>query len=223
MDAAEMSTIVDIQNEAQARELAPLRDDPEGMRKVWAEASGNGPLTAKAIHDVVERRMNGAHVGYATGESEWYTPAEYIAAAKAVMGDVDLDPATVPIANDVVGAATIYTLQEDGLTQPWAGRIWLNPPYAQPAVSEFCEKLARHYSEGDVTEACVMVNNATETRWFHTLIAIASAICFPLGRIKFWHPDRESAPLQGQAVIYIGPNATKFAAHFDGFGFTAVL
>lgn len=166
---------------------------------------------------------NGAHVGYATGESEWYTPAEYIEAARAVMGGVDLDPATVVVANDVVGAARIYTLAEDGLTKPWEGRVWMNPPYAQPAVMEFCEKLARHYSEGDVTEACVMVNNATETRWFHVLIPIASAICFPLGRIKFWHPDRESAPLQGQAIIYIGANGDRFREAFKSFGFTVAL
>lgn len=222
MGAAEIGTMVPVSNERQARELAPLMNRPGAMAEAWAEANTNGDATAAKVREAVERRV--AHVAHSTGESEWYTPAEYIAAAKAVMGGIDLDPATVPVANDVVGAAAIYTLEENGLTQPWAGRVWMNPPYAQPAVMDFCEKLARHYSEGEVTEACVLVNNATETRWFHTLVAVASAICFPLGRIRFWHPERDSAtPLQGQAIIYIGPNGEQFRETFKCFGFTAVL
>lgn len=43
-------------NEAQARELAPLLDQPEQLRDAWAEASANGEPTAKSVRDAVERR-----------------------------------------------------------------------------------------------------------------------------------------------------------------------
>jgi hypothetical protein len=43
-------------------------------------------------------------------------------------------------------------------------------------------------------------------------------VCFPRGRVKFWHPDREATPLQGQAVLYLGPDAARFRDNFLRFG-----
>lgn len=39
-------------------------------------------------------------------------------------------------------------------------------------------------------------------------------------RVGFWHPRKESTPLQGQAVIYLGDNVDGFRAEFLQFGFT---
>lgn len=158
------------------------------------------------------------HVAENSGESEWYTPAEYIAAARAVMGDIDLDPASNEVANGVVGARMFLDVSLDGLRHPWYGRIWLNPPYAQPLCSRFCEHLLDEFREERVSEACVLVNNATETVWFQALARRSAALCFPEGRIRFWHPERESAPLQGQAVLYFGPNGLAFLTEFRDFG-----
>jgi phage N-6-adenine-methyltransferase len=186
-------------------------------------AAGKQLSTRGAFADAYREAQGGAHVSNNSGDNEWYTPPEYIEAAIAVMGVVDLDPASSIEANLIVGAEKFYSAEEDGLEQDWQGRIWMNPPYARPLIDGFCGKLAETFAAGDVTEACVLVNNGTETGWFHALAEVASAICFPRHRVKFWHPEKESVPLQGQAVIYLGPNVDRFRSEFIHFGFTVTL
>lgn len=164
------------------------------------------------------------HVAHNSGNNEWYTPREYTEAARRVMGEIDLDPASSEEANAVVGATQIFTIDDDGLTQNWFGRVWLNPPYAQPFIAQFCDKLAAEFDAGNVTEATVLVNNATETGWFRTLVARAAAVVFPSGRVRFWSVGGSvGAPLQGQAIIYMGDNAKGFLAEYRRFGWGVSL
>lgn len=165
-----------------------------------------------------------AHVSHNSGEQEWYTPPEYIEAARLVLGEIDLDPASSDKAQETVKAREYFTKDDDGLAQPWAGRVWLNPPYAIDLIGKFSEKLAGHFEMKDVTAAAVLVNNATETEWFRRVALLASCICFPAGRVSFLDADGnpKGAPLQGQAVIYLGSNQDDFKQQFRQFGFCAI-
>lgn len=160
-----------------------------------------------------------AHVSQNSGENEWYTPTHIIDVAREVMGAIDLDPASSYEANKTVQAEAIYTQDDNGLTKPWHGAVWLNPPYASDLVGKFCDKLIEEYIADRVEQACFLSNNATETKWFQRLARVSSAICFPEGRISYWHPDRTSkTPLQGQAILYLGGNVTAFRSGFASVG-----
>jgi len=201
-----------------ARDIAPdvkesIRDTP--LAESTTQLLRIARMTPEEQRKAIKSPM--PHVSHNAGENEWYTPQEYIDRAVKVMGGIDLDPASTKLANSVVGAKRFYDIGNNGLTHEWSGRVFMNPPYASELVGKFVEKLLE--SPG-VTEAVVLVNNATETRWFQSLAQKSSAVCFPRGRVRFWNPNKESAPLQGQAILYIGDNTDCFIEHFSDLGTT---
>lgn len=157
------------------------------------------------------------HVAQNSGENEWYTPARLIESARLVMASIDLDPASSAIANQTVKASAFYTKEDDGLSKAWSGNVWMNPPYAQPLMNQFAAKLIIELE--NINQAIVLVNNATETRWFQSLLEKCTAVCFPSSRVKFLDPTgKEGAPLQGQAIIYFGNNPDLFINEFSQYG-----
>jgi ParB family chromosome partitioning protein len=158
------------------------------------------------------------HVGHNSGKYEWYTPKKFIDAARNVMGSIDLDPASSEIANKVIQSTKIYTEQDSGLVHPWSGNVWMNPPYNNSLVGEFTRKLIEDLPS--INQACVLVNNATETRWFDHIVTKCDVMCAVKGRIKFLDENGEAtgSSLQGQVIMYFGKNSDKFIKEFKVFG-----
>ena len=164
----------------------------------------------------------GAHVfgAIGSGENEWHTPPEYLALARDVLGGIDLDPASSAAAQRTVGARRFFTKEDDALTRPWHGRLFLNPPYERSHGSVvFVTKLLAELKAGHVTAAILLTHNHTDTKWFQDAAAYAAAICFPRGRIRFVSPQGELAnPTWGQACFYFGDATEKFVAKFGALG-----
>lgn len=188
---------------------------------IQADIVATGP---EEVREVAKTLRASPHVANNSGNNEWYTPVDYIKAARSVMGSIDTDPASSKVANKTVDAKKFFTAEQNGLVQKWAGNVWMNPPYAQPLIAEFAAAIVSKYDGGEIEQACVLVNNATDTAWFRSMAEASSATCFTKGRVRFIDPDGRpsGAPLQGQAVLYFGGKAKAFAEAFKGLGYTFV-
>jgi ParB family chromosome partitioning protein len=151
----------------------------------------------------------------------WFTPAPFLDAAHELMGGIDLDPASEEFANRIVRAARFFTEDDDGLARPWAGRVWLNPPYGlrdgESNQARWSRALIERHAAGDVTEALLLVNAVTGNQWFAPLKRYP--ICFPDNRIRFYNEETEAGqPTHSNAIVYFGPAIDRFAAIFGRFG-----
>lgn len=116
-----------------------------------------------------------------SGRDEWWTPPHIIEAARhALGGRIDLDPASIDGANEVVQATRFFTRETDGLQEVWSGRLWLNPPFSVSVIGQFVSKLL---TEPDVSAWVALTNNCTETRWGQKLLSHAHVVCFPGSRL----------------------------------------
>lgn len=149
---------------------------------------------------------------YAQSKSvEWHTPARIVDVAREVLGGFDLDPASCAEANETIKATRYYTREDDGLTKPWAGRVWLNPPYGRGETPRWVLKLAQSAERGDAV-GFALVPAATEAKWFQNLVWLraAQAVVFIKGRVAFSGPGGVvgNSNTKGSALVYYGPRLT---------------
>ena len=111
------------------------------------------------------------------GKDEWLTPPWLL----EKLGDFDLDPCS-PINLPWATAARHYSILDDGLTAPWTGRVWMNPPYSN--VGPWMRRLVQHGN------GIALIFARTETvMFFESVWDSADAVLFLRGRLKFHHVD----------------------------------
>ena len=154
-----------------------------------------------------------------TGDIEWYTPVEYVNAARSVMGSIDLDPASSVLAQQTIQATTYHTIHDNGLVQPWKGTVWLNPPYAAKLISPFVDKLIANLESREVTQAIMLTHCNSDTAWYHRAWGVCSAFCQTRGRVRFYNMNGKSnSPTHGHVFIYFGRRVKRFENVFSKFG-----
>lgn len=134
---------------------------------------------------------------------DWLTPPEWLDR----LGAFDLDPCA-SVGQPWATARVMYTIHDDGLAQPWTGRVWLNPPFGR-AATQWLERLAAH---GD---GIALLPAATETAlWYRHVWPKASAVLFAHGRPRFRLPvtGEAAAHNSGCDIALIAYGATNRAA-----------
>jgi ParB family chromosome partitioning protein len=160
------------------------------------------------------------------GGDEWFTPVKYLELVCEVLGGVDTCPASNAFAQQRFdfGGATHFTKDDDALTKPWRGRVWLNPPFSKGLMSAFVDKLIAEYSAGRVTAAILLTNTFTANGWFQKAGNAATAVCLLRKRIQF---EREGSgtpgkQIYGQAMFFFGADAAPFIQTFRPHGICLV-
>lgn len=131
-----------------------------------------------------------SHMPNIATTDEWLTPKEIL----YPLGAFDLDPcAAINRPWDI--AFENYTIEDDGLSKPWFGRVWCNPPFGREAV-KWLRRMAEHGN------GIALIPARTETEMFYeTIWGVASGILFIKGRPKFCYPSGEPAPFNSGAPI----------------------
>lgn len=121
----------------------------------------------------------------------------------------DLDPASPVGGGDCVPALAKYTTEDDGLSQPWFGTVWLNPPFSESTA--WADRFRTH-GRG------VFLGPVANGRWWCDLVRSADVV-WHCRDFAFTHPThagkRSSMPL---AMIAYGRDCAAAVRHLARSG-----
>lgn len=169
-----------------------------------AQDAGGSPLTAASMDPE---------------NNEFATPGEIWRPLSRAVDGFDLDPASgaesVPIAEEQL------TKEDDGLSEPWHGDVFVNPPWSSngdaSAKHEWLQKAISEVYRPEVRRVVMLLPVDTSTQWFHGYVVDADAICFVgPGRISFEGGDRN--PSFGLLIAVFGPVTDELAETLGHFG-----
>lgn len=134
-----------------------------------------------------KRKGIGSHQSASSTTDTWLTPPWVIKA----LGEFDLDPCFIE-KRPWDTAKKHYTIKDNGLIQPWEGRVWLNPPYSD--LDPWLEMISKHMN------GILLLFARIERVNFHDYIwPVADSMFVPKGRFTFHYPTGEKAGANGGA------------------------
>ena len=134
---------------------------------------------------------------FATGPDDWrpttddhYTPAWIF---EAIGLEFDLDVAAPPGGVPWIPAKRYYTISDDGLSQPWEGLVWCNPPFTK--VAPWARRFNEH-PDG------VMLAPTSKATWLSESMQSADLVWIPRTPIDFMDPDGVTTSVFVMTVVY---------------------
>jgi len=118
-----------------------------------------------------ETDMSDTSDSYATKPQLWRPIADAI-------NGFDVDPASGAESKKI--ADTVYTKEDDGLSQTWNGKVWLNPPFSEK--KEWLRKAVKEVNVGNADVVVALAPVDTSTKWFQRWFSKAEIICWLSGR-----------------------------------------
>ena len=170
----------------------------------------SGAEVMAAANKIIEK---GKNVHFSSESNEWTTPKTIVDRTIHLLGSIDLDPCSNSYITPNIPATKHYTIDDDGLSEFWHGRVYMNPPYGEE-IGNWTEKLRTEYEEGRTTQGIALIPSRTDTEWFRGMDTFPR--CNIWGRLKFSEYGN-SAPFPS-VVIYLGNNITGFIEIFCDIG-----
>lgn len=138
---------------------------------------------------------SGLQVHFASATDEWATPQELFDALAWVYGGFTLDPcATAGNAK----CKRFFTREQDGLAQPWTGKVFMNPPYGRQ-IGRWVRKAFEESRDGAFV-VCLLPAR-TDTRWWQDYVR-RGHVHFLRGRLRFG--DAKNAAPFPSAIVTFG-------------------
>jgi phage N-6-adenine-methyltransferase len=144
---------------------------------------------------IAYRRRRARSVHFRSDTCEWATPPELFAQLAARFGGFDLDPCASP---ENAKCPRYFTRQDDGLRQPWTGRVFCNPPYGRE-IARWVEK-AWEAAQATAEVVVLLLPARTDTRWWHDYCARGEVEFLP-GRVRFGGAAA-GAPFPSAVVVF---------------------
>lgn len=174
--------------------------------------------------------INTANAQHLSKSAEWYTPGYVTDAAKAVLGQIDLDPFSSEKANDTVGALWYYDQEADGLSSSWQHpyrpyvpmTLFINPPggkhkgVSMPRLA--WNKLQMALFEGTVKHAIWIAYSIEQLQQLQKPVETSIGkypMCIIDHRLRFIQDGKPmSSPTHGNAAVYI-PGTLDESVNFE--------
>jgi len=135
--------------------------------------------------------MNNVH--FQSNGSHWETPQKFFDMLDKEFS-FTLD---VCATKENAKCSTFFSPVEDGLSQEWSGRCWMNPPYGRD-IGKWLKKAYESALDG-VLVVC-LIPARTDTAWWHEYV-MKGEIQFIRGRLKF-SGCKNSAPFPSAIVLF---------------------
>jgi phage N-6-adenine-methyltransferase len=134
----------------------------------------------------------------------WATPWPIVQELEERYGPFDLDPGAE---QHTAKAPRFYTREDDGLSHPWFGRVFVNPPYSDPRP--WCERAVRAVESEEAELVVMLLPASTDTGWFHEFVLPNADIEFLRGRIRFlgWAGAPIGSPRTGSLIAVLPAGA----------------